>query len=830
MVLIEVRIAPRDPDTDTHTVEIRCSDGSPERTGRTIPGAKVPDVFPQRPREAGEDLFRWVFSDPALAEYWNELRARYPSRRIHWNVDRYADVHQTPWELLRDPNSETGAAALAEQDATPFSRYLKGRFPGPVDTRPIRVLVAIADPENLKEKWRLYQIRREEEWAQLAAAIDGLSPGNVEFVRLEGPCTLEAIEKQLRTKPGFDILHVVAHGGHGADGRSFLCLADSANKPVRVFDAAIQSMVSNLLGDDAAGVAGGANPLRLVFLSSCETASFNGWNGLAPKLLECGLPAVVAMQGQVPVTTARQFSRVFYQELLAHGDIDRSSNRARATLRTTQSAGGELPVLYSRVLDGILFAEPERQIRLDELQRFLTEHFDAGKLVSLGAGLGVQLSAGADPAVAARTLIRSLERDGRLEVLLAEAVSRSTVAPKRVERVSLAQELRDRLGHTANGASGLKQVQRIESAAQNGRLAESGAREVVSGLRAVLGKISGVTALMDSSDMAMLGDRVLRFLDRADGKAVYQLTVAGPAVPLLLGAAEVAALAPGETRQLEAVWRQLVRPPLWKRWPIIAAAIVVLLLAGLGLTESVWRWPWRVMPGDLIQRSLNNEWGDDFSDAKSGKWLCGAEGAQPAACDSYRKAAADCGDEGGCMLLPQGVAIQPAIEGDGLYDFGARFNVRMMPGTKRVDWIFWRSQGRSFARFHLAREGKTGGETEVRLNGEWCDSGGVCKPDRQSGFQTLHCPVDAAFDYGVKVAASSSYMVYDVRVNPLVQPASPECRARFLTVEFARGRWEPGLFGTLLFGAADGPVAFHSEVLLHPYREALRDIKPDSAR
>jgi hypothetical protein len=60
-------------------------------------------------------------------------------------------------------------------DATPFSRYLAGTWPpdSPIPTRPLKVLVAIANPENLDE-YNLMWIDAEAEWTALRKATANL--------------------------------------------------------------------------------------------------------------------------------------------------------------------------------------------------------------------------------------------------------------------------------------------------------------------------------------------------------------------------------------------------------------------------------------------------------------------------------------------------------------------------------------------------------------------------------------------------------------------------------------------------------------------------------
>ena len=67
----------------------------------------------------------------------------------------------------------------------------------------------------------------------------------------------------------------------------------------------------------------GVHPLpQLVFLAACDSAKRpeNGANpfvGLAPKLVEKGVPAVVAMQDLVPMDLAHTLTGDFYRRLFA---------------------------------------------------------------------------------------------------------------------------------------------------------------------------------------------------------------------------------------------------------------------------------------------------------------------------------------------------------------------------------------------------------------------------------------------------------------------------------------------------------------------------------
>ena len=314
-----------------------------------------PPIDAVSPRESGSRLFQWLFSAPELMTAWAQARGRHPLRRIRLRIDAAApELHAIPWESLCEPGDGAVAQTLAAMDSTPFSRYLAGEWipGGPILKRPIRILVAVADPSNL-EDFRLTPVDAAEEWRILKEAV-GADPA-VELVRLTGACTLNAIESELRK--GVHILYLVAHGQFFGD-HSVLYLAREDNRVAVVKDSGLSAMFARQLRDTDIAQ---DDKLRLVHLSSCHTASrcpADAFRGLAPQLVACGVPAVIAMQDAVPVPVAQAFSRVFYRELLDHGEVDRASNAARCALLTAEMRGAAIPVLFMRLRYGQIFANP----------------------------------------------------------------------------------------------------------------------------------------------------------------------------------------------------------------------------------------------------------------------------------------------------------------------------------------------------------------------------------------------------------------------------------------------------------------------------------------
>jgi len=75
------------------------------------------------------------------------------------------------------------------------------------------------------------------------------------------------------------------------------------------------------------------------------------------KLVDAGVPAVVAMQDLVPVKTAQAFAGNFYGQLLQHGQVDLAANEARSSLLTARLPGAAIPVLFMRLPNGQLFGQ-----------------------------------------------------------------------------------------------------------------------------------------------------------------------------------------------------------------------------------------------------------------------------------------------------------------------------------------------------------------------------------------------------------------------------------------------------------------------------------------
>lgn len=340
---LDIRIS-RGPDL-AYQVELRL--GEREFPAGALDRELMTSVAGAGPDEAGTRLFAAFSSDERVRMAWNLAAALAPRRRIRLRIDDDApELHALPWEALRDASPAAADREPAADRDTPFSRLIPWSLalPPALSDRPVRVLSAVAAPSDL-DVYRLPPIERAAEISGIADAMALAPAGLVEHTALAGPCTLSALEAALER--GCHVLHLVAHGVARRDGELSLFLEKDDGSVDRVDGSSFAAMLGRLGRD-----------LRLVVLMVCSSAVRSPGDprvGLAPRLLAAGVPAVLAMQDLMPVTTGRAFTRALYSELWSAGEVDRAANRARATLLTGALRGSAVPVLYSALAGNRLF-------------------------------------------------------------------------------------------------------------------------------------------------------------------------------------------------------------------------------------------------------------------------------------------------------------------------------------------------------------------------------------------------------------------------------------------------------------------------------------------
>jgi len=231
-----------------------------------------------------------------------------------------------------------------------FSRYLSSGDWRPVRLRPkgnLRALVVIADPAGLPA----YHLAPIDVEGELSRAQAGLGTIPVTALASAGSATLNNMCEHLRAV--YDILYLVCHGAL-VRGEPWLWLEDESRAVARVAGAELVTRLKEL-----------QERPRLVVLASCQSAGTgdearSGDDGalaaLGPRLAEAGIPAVLAMQGNVSMQTMAQFTPVFFKELQRDGQIDRAIAVSRGAVRARPDAW--MPVLFMRLRTGRIWYVP----------------------------------------------------------------------------------------------------------------------------------------------------------------------------------------------------------------------------------------------------------------------------------------------------------------------------------------------------------------------------------------------------------------------------------------------------------------------------------------
>jgi CHASE2 domain-containing sensor protein len=247
-----------------------------------------------------------------------------------------------PWELIFLTAADCFMGASRR---TSLVRYIETNRPIPVlETRfPLRILVAI--PNSVAPYPELdSKIERK----NLEDALKGLEK-NVSITFLDGTVSLVRINDALMDHP-YHCFHFIGHGEF-EDEKGMILLNTE--------DGEI-----DIVGDDRFSDIFLNHPsMKLVVLNSCkgaETSSIKYFAGMAPRLVNRGIPAVIAMRYPIMDRAAVLFAREFYRKLFKGWDtgrVDVAIAHARNCLAGEFSSQREIctPVLFLRAKNGVLF-------------------------------------------------------------------------------------------------------------------------------------------------------------------------------------------------------------------------------------------------------------------------------------------------------------------------------------------------------------------------------------------------------------------------------------------------------------------------------------------
>ncbi len=247
-----------------------------------------------------------------------------------------------PWELLHSAKLPPGHLALNKRVSV--VRYLPRAqtVKRPPYRAPLQILVVISNPAGLMP------LDVEGEKKAIEKALRPLIWSGDVHLRFCEHATLDALRAELKRGP--DVLHYIGHSKFDEKQETAFLELETETQDL---DSVAAEQFGNLLHD---------SPVRLVVLNSCESAAAaanDAFTGVAQKLVDVGVPAVVAMQYKILDPTAQLFSKVFYSAVITNYSLDAAIAESRLAILTGARAdrqGWATPVLFMRAPDGKVFA------------------------------------------------------------------------------------------------------------------------------------------------------------------------------------------------------------------------------------------------------------------------------------------------------------------------------------------------------------------------------------------------------------------------------------------------------------------------------------------
>jgi hypothetical protein len=296
-------------------------------------------------------------SDPGAApavpqksarEWFNTLRhARDLKLRLRLTIDPSApELHAVHWETLLDPDVADHPQPLFMGELLLLSRFLPtaGSDWRPIRRRPKSQLKALVVIAKGPAKYNLPPVDVARE---LAIARQAMASIDLTELASDSPNPPTYANLAAQLDRGFDILYLVCHG-RLKDAEPQLFLDGDAMTPA---------------GDLALKVAGLDFRPTLIVLASCQSAGAGGANSgvpsaIGPRLAAAGVPAIIAMQGNVFMQTSDAFMHTFFTGLCQHGQIDRAVSAARLVVFQQKAEDYWKPVLFTRLRSGRMWYEP----------------------------------------------------------------------------------------------------------------------------------------------------------------------------------------------------------------------------------------------------------------------------------------------------------------------------------------------------------------------------------------------------------------------------------------------------------------------------------------
>jgi len=327
------------------------------------PAPKIAGRIEGRLEELGKELFRSIFqSGEDARDLWATVRS---------DIDRYrvevvTGIHEAasiPWELIRDPKTDTSLALRAEAFVRSHPTPAQQPKFAEAGAGPIRVLLVICRPGGGED----VPFRSVASRLVKGLKLDARESCDLKVLR---PPTFDQLSRELlRAKLDGQPYHIVHFDGHGvfADsgesslrdlfaGMSKLLLAGkrSGKHGFLLFESGEATAKGELVDGSRLGKLLAETHVPLLVLNACRSAhadppaqpmetaagaattsaheQVRAFGSLAQEVMDAGVAGVVAMRYNVYVITAAQFVADLYSSLVQGDSVGVAATAARKQL------------------------------------------------------------------------------------------------------------------------------------------------------------------------------------------------------------------------------------------------------------------------------------------------------------------------------------------------------------------------------------------------------------------------------------------------------------------------------------------------------------------
>lgn len=313
-------------------------------------------LHPEIVKIVGQELYNALFIGDVATELEIARREGIVACQVQFDPEDII-LAQFPWETVHD-----GSNPLTPiQGGLELTRSISFAAPPKplITSLPLRILFIAPRPKNDSDLGNT-------EATAIREALNPLENANQIEVETLSPSTWSALEEKL-SNTKYDVIHFDGHGSFvrkcpkcgkehypssikcvkcGTDmtmatPKGYLHFEDDDQNRDRVCVDDLKVIIAN-------------TDIRLVVLSACSSGVIKGvsvFNGVAPGLIQIGVPAVVAMQGSPTMAITAKFMKRMYDSLVKGKRLPRAVNDGRRAIFREKPPMWFLPVVYLRSSD-----------------------------------------------------------------------------------------------------------------------------------------------------------------------------------------------------------------------------------------------------------------------------------------------------------------------------------------------------------------------------------------------------------------------------------------------------------------------------------------------